>query len=303
VSGYLYKNKGENKFEKVEQKDLKKIGLIKSAQWVNLNNDKFPDLIIAGEWMPIKIFINDKGNLKDMTNQYGLSNSTGMWNVIEAIDIEKDGDIDIIAGNMGENSFLKSNMRIYINDFDKNGSSEQIICYKLKNSFYPILDKDELINQIPALKKQLFYYEDYSNASIDQIFDKTLLKKSVIIDLQILESAIYINNNKIFEKISLPSEINYSPIFDIAVYDSNNKTSLLMGGNQYLVKPQFGRYDASKGWILDINVSNGEIMFKDLKSLNIEGQIRKFEIINTSNKNFLITAINDDEFRFFEIGN
>jgi hypothetical protein len=253
--------------------------------------------------MPIKIFINDKGNLKDMTNQYGLSNSTGMWNVIEAIDIEKDGDIDIIAGNMGENSFLKSNMRIYINDFDKNGSSEQIICYKLKNSFYPILDKDELINQIPALKKQLFYYEDYSNASIDQIFDKTLLKKSVIIDLQILESAIYINNNKIFEKISLPSEINYSPIFDIAVYDSNNKTSLLMGGNQYLVKPQFGRYDASKGWILDINVSNGEIMFKDLKSLNIEGQIRKFEIINTSNKNFLITAINDDEFRFFEIGN
>ena len=305
VSGYLFKNKGNNKFEKVEQNSLQKIGLIKSAQWVNLNNDEFPDLIVAGEWMPIKIFINYKGNLKDMTREFGLSNSTGMWNVIKAIDIDKDGDLDIIGGNMGSNTFLKSNMRVYINDFDKNGAFEQILCYKLKNSFYPILDKDELINQIPALKKQLFYYKDYSKLSIDKIFEKKLLKESIIIDLKILESVIYLNQNQKFEKRSFPNEINYSPIFDIVTFDSNDKkTNLIMGGNQYLVKPQFGRYDASKGWVFKIKNTNNEIIhFSNLRSLNIEGQIRKFGIIETKNKKILTTAINDQEFRFFEIEN
>ena len=255
--------------------------------------------------MPIKIFINNKGNLKDMTKEFGLSNSTGMWNVIKAIDIDKDGDLDIIGGNMGSNTFLKSNMRIYINDFDKNGAFEQILCYKLENSFYPILDKDELINQIPALKKQLFYYKDYSKLSIDKIFEKKLLKESLIIDLKILESVIYLNQNQKFEKRSFPNEINYSPIFDIVSFDSKNqKTNLIMGGNQYLVKPQFGRYDASKGWIFNIeNTSNDKIHFNNLRALDIEGQIRKFGIIETQNKKILITAINDQEFRFFEIEN
>ena len=108
-----------------------------------------------------------------------------------------------------------------------------------------------------------------------------------------------------FEKRSFPNEINYSPIFDIVSFDSKNqKTNLIMGGNQYLVKPQFGRYDASKGWVFNIeNTSNDKIHFRNLRSLNIEGQIRKFGIIETQNKKILTTAINDQEFRFFEIEN
>ena len=108
-----------------------------------------------------------------------------------------------------------------------------------------------------------------------------------------------------FEKRSVPNEINYSPIFDIVSFDSNNKkTNLIMGGNQYLVKPQFGRYDASKGWIFTIkNTNNDKIHFNNLRSLNIEGQIRKFGIIETVNEKLLITAINDKEFKFFEIDN
>jgi hypothetical protein len=302
VSGYLFKNNGGNKFEKVDQEALKNIGLIKSAHWANINNDEFPDLVIAGEWMPIKIFINNKGKLIDKTKEYGLSNSKGMWNVIKLVDIEKDGDLDIIAGNLGENNFFKSNMRLFINDFDKNGSYEQIICYKINNKFFPILDKDELISQIPSLKKELLYYEDYSNASIDQIFDKTLLEESIILDLQTLESAIYLNNGQEFEKFSLPSEINYSPVFDVTSYElSDKKISVLMGGNQYLVKPQFGRYDASKGWIININTEDGKLKVTDLKTLNIEGQIRKFGLINNRDNKILITAINDQEFRFFKI--
>ena len=105
--------------------------MIKSAGWTNLNNDKFPDLIVAGEWMPIKIFINENGVLKDYTKEFGLSNSNGMWNKINIIDIDKDGDMDILAGNLGTNNFFSPNMKLYINDFDKNGFYEQILCEKI----------------------------------------------------------------------------------------------------------------------------------------------------------------------------
>ena len=143
-----------------------------------------------------------------------------------------------------------------------------------------------------------------SGLNVFTLGNNILLKESIILDLKILESAIYINNNQKFEKKSLPSEINYSPVFDIVSYDSyNKKTNLIMGGNQYLVKPQFGRYDASKGWIFNVKKTNNKINFKNLRSLNIEGQIRKFGIIKNANKKLLITAINNEEFKFFEIDN
>ena len=298
VSGYLFENKGGNKFVKVEQKALKELGLIKSAGWTNLNNDEFPDLIVAGEWMPIKIFINENGVLKDYTKEFGLSNSNGMWNKINIIDIDKDGDMDILAGNLGTNNFFSPNMKLYINDFDKNGFYEQILCEKIGNSYFPILDKDDLINQMPSLKKQLFYYKDYSDASIDKIFNPDLLNESTVLDIKTLESAIYINNNGKFNKISLPSEINYSPVFDIINYQPSDKniTKLIFGGNQYLVKPQFGRHDSSKGWIIDVKKDEDK-----LKSLNIEGQIRKFELIYLGKEKILITGINNKDVKFYKI--
>ena len=303
VSGYLFENKGENKFVKVEQKALKELGLIKSAGWTNLNNDKFPDLIVAGEWMPIKIFINENGVLKDYTKEFGLSNSNGMWNKINIIDIDKDGDMDILAGNLGTNNFFSPNMKLYINDFDRNGFYEQILCEKIGNSYFPILDKDDLINQMPSLKKQLFYYKDYSDASIDKIFNQDLLNESTVLDIKTLESAIYINNNGKFNKISLPSEINYSPVFDIINYQPSDKniTKLIFGGNQYLVKPQFGRHDSSKGWIIDVKKDEDKLSFTNLKSLNIEGQIRKFELIYLGKEKILITGINNKDVKFYEI--
>ena len=303
VSGHLFENKGGNKFVKVEQKALKELGLIKSAGWTNLNNDEFPDLIVAGEWMPIKIFINENGVLKDYTKEFGLSNSNGMWNKINIIDIDKDGDMDILAGNLGTNNFFSPNMKLYINDFDKNGFYEQILCEKIGNSYFPILDKDDLINQMPSLKKQLFYYKDYSDASIDKIFNPDLLNESTVLDIKTLESAIYVNNNGKFNKISLPSEINYSPVFDIINYQPSDKniTKLIFGGNQYLVKPQFGRHDSSKGWIIDVKKDEDKLSFTNLKSLNIEGQIRKFELIYLGKEKILITGINNKDVKFYKI--
>tara|TARA_B100001250_G_scaffold33044_1_gene26910 strand:- start:7099 stop:10353 length:3255 start_codon:yes stop_codon:yes gene_type:complete len=302
VSGHLFENLGNNVFKETNQNEFKNIGLIKSAKWSDINNDNYIDLIIAGEWMPIKIFINNNGKLEDKTKNYGLSNSSGMWNDINVLDIDNDGDNDIVAGNIGENTFFKPQMKIYINDFDKNGSPEQIICIKIDGKYFPILDKDELVDQIPSIKKKLFYYKDYSTLSIDKIFDKKILNQSISLDVDLLESSIFINNGENFSKKPFPAEINYSSVYDIEVIKNQKDIlGLIIGGNQFKVKPQFGRYDASKGWYMEISREKDNFKFSKISSLNIEGEIRKFVPFKNFGQKYFVVGINDNNIKFLKI--
>ena len=302
VSGHIFQNMGGNNFKEIRQPELENIGMIKTAKWADLNNDDYPDLIVAGDWTPIKVFINKNGVLKDKTLEYGLSKSNGMWNDIEIEDINCDGFLDILAGNIGENTFFKPQMRLYINDFDDNGSLEQIICYKIGDRYFPIFDKDEMVKQIPSIKKRMFYYNDYADLSISEIFDKKKLEKSIILNLDILESSVFLNKADKFVQYPFPSEINYSSVSDIEVVKKEKKiTQLVFGGNQFGVKPQFGRYDASKGWILNIEMENDSIIYSNLTPLNIEGQIRKFEKFQRNNKNYIAVGINNEKVEFIEI--
>ena len=302
VSGHIFQNMGGNNFKEIRQPELENIGMIKTAKWTDLNNDDYPDLIVAGDWTPIKVFINKNGVLKDKTLEYGLSKSNGMWNDIEIEDINCDGFLDILAGNIGENTFFKPQMRLYINDFDDNGSLEQIICYKIGDRYFPIFDKDEMVKQIPSIKKRMFYYNEYADLSISEIFDKNKLEKSIILNLDILESSVFLNKADKFVQYPFPSEINYSSVSDIEVVKKEKKvTQLVFGGNQFGVKPQFGRYDASKGWILNIEMENDSIIYSNLTPLNIEGQIRKFEKFQRNNKNHIAVGINNEKVEFIEI--
>tara|TARA_A100001015_G_scaffold53614_1_gene58756 strand:+ start:5 stop:1801 length:1797 start_codon:yes stop_codon:yes gene_type:complete len=301
VSGRLYKNLGKNKFQNIKIKSFENIGLITSAKWVDINSDNNLDLVVAGEWMSIKVFINIDGDFIDKTEDYGLDKSNGLWNDIEVVDFDDDGDFDIIAANFGENSFYKPNMKMFVNDFDLNGFKEQIICYEIGGKNYPILDKDELIAQLPAIKKKIVYYKDYSNLSIDQIFEKETIETSEVLNLNTLQSSIFINDKGKFYRISLPPEINYSTMYDIEIVEKIKRgIKIVMGGNQYNIKPQFGRQDASKGYSLSIEILNDSISYSNLESLNIDGQIRKFEIFNLKDIKAVAVGINNEKTKFFE---
>ncbi|WP_400076623.1 VCBS repeat-containing protein [Winogradskyella sp. R77965] len=299
-SGYILKNNGNNHFEISEPEALKSIGLITDSYWADLNNDSVKDLIVAGEWMPISIFINKDGELTNQTKAFGLSDTAGLWKTIEIKDLNNDGRVDIVAGNKGENTFFKPNMRMYVSDFDSNGTIEQIICYKKDDKYYPILDRDELISQISSLKQKLLFYKDYANAHIASIFTTEQLKKAKIFDVKMLNSALFINKNETFVNQKLPNEIQYSSIAAIEIFDldEDGNLDIIFGGNQYLIKPQFGIDDASQGWLV---YGNDENDFKEAISLNIKGQIRDFNIVRLKDETILMSAINNDSIKFYKI--
>ena len=304
VSSYMLINKGENNFELADQKELIDLGMVTDATWSDINGDSWPDLIVLGEWMSIRVLINHEGALTDQTTKYGLDHSKGMWSSLSVMDLDNDGDMDIIGGNVGKNTFYKPGVRMYIKDFDGNGFAEQIICHKIDGKYYPIVDRDELISQLPGLKNKFLYFKDYATASIQDIFTEEALKDANVLDIDMVETTIFINTNGRFIEYHLPSEIQYSNISAIEILDTDHDgiKDLILGGNQYLVKPQFGRQDASQGWLVLGQLDQGQgYSAKNVKSLGIKGQIRNFALLPQKYKTILLTAINNDEIQFREI--
>ena len=297
-SGYVLENDGKGNFSPSEANTLADIGMITDAAWTDFNADGKQDLVILGEWMSLKIYINSGTQLIDKSDDYDLSGTTGLWTSLALMDIDQDGDQDIIAGNIGRNNFYEPDMRMYIADFDNNGFKEQLICKKKEGKYYPIADKDELISQIPSLKKKILYYRDYAKADVQSIFSQETLAKTQSLDLQLIESSIFLNEGSKFVRQNLPNEIQYAPVYSLITADVNEDglLDLLFGGNQFLVKPQFGRYDASMGWV--IFGPYFETKKPKVFSLNIKGQIRNQKFITYNKNKILITAINDDNTSF-----
>lgn len=302
TDGFLMINQGEGKFKQQVQSSLDKIGMITDAAFTDFNQDEWPDLVLVGEWMPITILMNENGTFVNKTKEYGLEKTVGLWNVLRLADLNNDGEIDLVAGNHGTNTFLEPKMKMFINDFDKNGSLEQILCVNRNQKYYPVIDKDELITQLPSLKKKIVYYADYAEKDITQILDPTQVDAAYSLRLDQLKSQAFIRNDDSFEPLDLPEEIQYAPVYAISpvCIDENGQKSLYLGGNQYLVKPQFGRYDASKAWRFSFVNQAGELKLNTPISLGIEGQVRGVLPININNKNIYIFAINDDEVRFYQ---
>jgi len=267
---------------------------------IDVNGDAVDDLVVVGDWMNIEIFINENNTFKNVTASYLQGDFHGMWNTVESVDLDGDGDLDLVIGNHGLNSFMKEGARMYINDFDKNGSAEHIICHKIDNNYYPIADKDELVGRIPGLRKKIFYYKDYAEASITDLFDQDIIESSEVFDAETMKTTLLINTGNGFEEGSLPSEVQYTQIYAIAASDINEDgfIDLIFGGNQFLVKPQFGRYDGLSGLIVygDKNgFRSGQISF-----CKVEGKTRNIEIIEKDKRKQIIFARNGESTEIYE---
>ena len=230
-------------------------------------------------------------------------NTRGWWHDIESGDFNKDGKIDFVLGNHGLNTFFKPHDRMYVNDFDGNGSVEQIFCTKLNGKYYPILDKDDLISQLPYLKKELLYFKDYGNKSIDEILPQSVIAESKVLVVELLASILLLSDGDGFRQIRLPSEVQYSPVYSLLVSDFDNDgiQDIIAGGNQFEVKPQFGRYDASNGWFLKGVYTNGQFSLESAVDLNAKGQIRDIALIEKKEIKYILFAKYDDDLEMFTI--
>ncbi len=303
ASIHLYINQGKGTFIKKAISDFNEIGMITDLATGDINHDGWPDLIASGEWMPLSIWINFEGTFVNKTKDYGLSQTSGLWNTLMVKDLNADGIPDIIGGNLGANTFFKPGMKLFLNDFDKNGTEEQIICQLIDQKYYPVVDKDELISQLPYLKKKIVKYENYATASIEDLFSTEQINKSQVSELNQLKSVLLLSTAEGYKSHELPREIQYAPIYALVQTDKGNASegTLYFGGNQFLVKPQFGRYDASKGWKLNYHIKGTNVDFETPEILGINGQIRALKIVNSHSGIKLLIGINDEEAKLLDL--
>lgn len=311
VNGYLLENDGHGKFKNVtgeKAPGLTGIGMITDMTWADIDNDGDQDMVIVGDWMPVKIFINDNGTFKDESVSFGLSDTEGWWHRITAKDINGDGKIDFILGNNGLNSHFKATVHkpvtMYVNDFDMNGSVEQIICTYYGDKSYPAVMKDDLVRQIPSLTKKFKKFDDYKDATIEDIFSPAILQRSVKLSSKIMENCIMINTGTgSFKLIPLPVEAQFSPVYAIGAddFDGDGKCDLFIGGNQYMAKPETGINDASYGLFLK---NNGDGTFQAVSpvesGISSKGEIRDLKVIKINANKIVTVARNNDTLQFYK---
>ena len=305
-SGYVLINDGNGIFTDMTAKwapFFKEMGLITDAQFNDFDGDNDQDLIIAGEFMGIEIYEND-GNQFIKNSSLMNEDLKGWWNKLHLEDLDNDGDMDIIAGNHGENSRFKASMerpiKLYYNDFDRNGSEEGVLTFNASNGKdYPYALRHNLIDQMKILKKKFPNFESFKDADISKIFNKDELENATISEVNNLQTTILINNGKLrFNKITLPKEVQFSPIYAInsADFDNDGDKDILMGGNLFNAKPEVGIYDASYGIYLE---NLGDNKFKYIKNGNgffVKGEVRDIVI----DENFVIVARNSDNILTFK---
>ena len=303
-SSYLLINDGKGNFS--DQTGtlapiLRSLGMVTDAVWADINNDKQQDLIVVGEWMPIKVLINDHGKLTDKSSSFIKAPSNGWWNRIIADDFDKDGDIDFVIGNLGWNTQIKVSdtqpCSMVYDDFDGNGSVDGVMCYYIGGKSYPALSRDELVDQLPGLKKQFNDYASYSVATIDNVFSKEQLTKAKKLTANRFTSTYMENKgNGTFELRDLPVEAQFSPVFAIQSLDVNNdgNKDLVLAGNFEKTRVLIGKYDANHGVLL---LGDGKGGFKyvaqSLSGLNLRGDVRDVAYITESKKKILLFSINN----------
>lgn len=309
---FLLENDGHGHFKVVSDdriKAFRNIGMVTDAAWMDWDKDGQPDLVLVGEWMNVCIFRNDKGYFRDVTSAAGLDETSGWWNCIRVADVNGDGYPDLIAGNLGLNSMLKASVRepveMYLNDFDNNGSLDQVICSYQNGISYPFASLDELSAQITGLEKKFPRYSDFGNLTVKEIFGENAIKKSIVKKAEVFESCVFLNNgNGTFSVDKLPVFAQFSPVRDIIVsdIDKDGKQDLILAGNDYAVRPSYGRYDASYGWcLLGEGGNKFNVLMPSQSGLKIIGDARKIVPIDIAGKHYIIAAVNNGELQVFRL--
>jgi hypothetical protein len=307
---YLLLNNGKGVFKKAEENiapNLQQIGMVTDAAWVDIDKDGWKELVIAGEWMPLTIYKNEKGRFRNVTKDMGLENTSGLWNTICVADLDKDGYEDLLAGNWGENSKLAAGagfpLEVYIGDIDKNGSVDQLVAIAKNEKYYTFLGKEEIEKALPGIiRKNYLDYKTMAGKTLEDIFGDKLspLKK---LSANLLASVLVKNEKGKLMVSKLPLFVQWSPVFSFITGDFNRdgKTDIISAGNFYGVLPYEGRYDANYGLVLLNNGASFQMCSALHSGLLLEGEIRDIKKLRTAgDKTLFAFSRNDNTIVFYK---
>jgi enediyne biosynthesis protein E4 len=308
---YLLQNDGKGHFKIVNDKapGLDHIGMVTDAQWIDVNHDGWPDLLIVGEWMPPVLYKNNHGTFTRVPLTNNDNNLKGWWRCAKIADINGDGYPDILLGNYGLNSKLTASpaypLKMYLADLSNNGHPDQLLAIAKNGKYYPFLENEDLETQLPYLKKKYSSNDEMAGKTIEQIFGKKL-DNAKLFEATTLASVVLINNGEgHFTVKQLPVQLQWAPVYAFSAKDFNKdgKVDILAGGNFYGTTPYEGRYDALP---LSLCLGDGKGDFKPVLPIppvlrDVSGEIRDIEPIQLAgNKRALIIAINNGHLVFLE---
>jgi hypothetical protein len=262
-------------------------GMVASAAWLDYDADGLLDLVVVGEWMPVRVFRQQDGRFVERTVEVGFRGTSGWWNTVSAVDLSGDGRQDLVLGNLGLNSYIRAApshpARLYVHDFAGNGGLQQILTFYKNGISYPLAGRDELVRLVPKLRSRYPSYADFGASRIEDIFPAAELKQARVHEARQFASAVAINRpDGMFELRPLPIEAQFAPIYAVLAddFDGDRHTDLLVAGNFYGVTPVRGRYDASCGLLLRGD-GNGGFAAVDLETSNllIDGEVRGLQLL------------------------
>jgi enediyne biosynthesis protein E4 len=289
--------------------ELQNAGMITSAIWMDIDNDKIDDLVIAGEWMPIRFFKNKNKNLVEISEKSDLVNNSGMWRSLKFADLDADGDLDIVAGNIGLNNkyhvSVERSSYLYAKDLDNSGSLELLPAYFMRNNsnefdLYPDFDRHQIADQTPIIKKKYLLHKDFANATMPQLLSDFGTENLYELKCETTTS-VWLENlgNGQFKSHILPIEAQFAQINAILVndFDDDKNMDILIAGNEYQTEVSTGRTDASLGLLL---IGNGKGNFKSIapnkSGFIVEGDVKSMEKIGKK----VFVGINNEQMKVFE---
>ena len=296
-SSYIFLNDGKGHFTeiaKTKNPDIANIGMVTGAVWADITGDAEKELVIVGEWMAPRIFSFSKDHFTEVKTN--LTDMLGWWQTVAVADINGDGKNDLIIGNIGENFYLHPDkehpVKLWLNDFDQNHSSDRVLTSTINGKDMPVFMKHEMEDQVPSLKKKNLKHQNYAGKPIQELFSDELIKSCTVKNFNYCASVIAINNgNGQFSVQKLPAQLQLSSVNALHITDLNNdgKPDLIFGGNEYGFLPQFERLDAGRGGVM---LNKGNAVFTVLDSeesgINLDGQIRDIaEIKGAAGKEIL----------------
>ncbi|MDO9376395.1 MAG: VCBS repeat-containing protein, partial [Ferruginibacter sp.] len=282
---------------------LSTAGMITDGAWMDIDGDKKEDLLLTGEWMPIRVFKNEGNSLKEKTSESGLANLTGMWRGITAADLDKDGDLDFVAGNLGLNNKFHFDatypLNLWYADLDENGSFDPVLGYYQLSptgtrQLFPAIGLAEITSQVPSLKKKYLLHRNFATATLSEVFNK--VSAPVKLTANEAASSWFENDGKgQFIKHELPVEAQFAPINCMVVADFNKDglADILLAGNEYETEVSTGQYDAGYGLLLAGKPGKTfKVMSQQESGLYIRGDVRCLRQVTTPSGPLLLAAVN-----------